>query len=198
MAKGSKMRADWGIPAGDDPSWRSEGWAPAFDAASCADFIADVVLAHHRDSIIAGRHPANGAPAKPLDPEGSRGRKAKQGKRPNVRGNTGRKAGLPMKLRRAKIKVEGVTRASGPQRRGQSAPTAGVPSRARVTIKPSAKTRGYVQREANAGVAEFFSADGETLRRVEAALEVWVAKAIVGELPEGNPGERDADQVKKS
>lgn len=181
------------VPAGSGPSWRSEGWAPSFDAASCADYVADVVLEHHRDAILAGKRPDGGKQIG-LKEGSARANKAARGERPSFRGSTGRKAGLPLKLRRGKLKVAGTARASGPQQRGGAAPTTGTPTRAVVVIRPSAKTRPFVGRDAGRGV-EYFSADGETHERVVKALAFWVERALVGNPPSPQPGERDADQV---
>ncbi|MBK6920410.1 MAG: hypothetical protein IPH07_23625, partial [Deltaproteobacteria bacterium] len=178
------------VPAGKDPAWRSDGWQPDFDAASLADYVADVVLSATRDAIEAGKHPS-GTEQRDLNPKGQRGRKAAAGKRPPFRGWTGRKMALPRKLRRSKMKVKGLTRASGPVRRGYAAPTVGSATEASVTIKPHSKHKLFIGREAKLGV-EYFSDEGDIATLVKTAVDFWISRAVEGDPPAPDPSEREA------
>lgn len=178
MTKAPTIRV---IPAGDQPVWRSKGWSPCLDAASAAEAVADAVLAHIRDSILLGKHPATGAPVRPLNPRGAQGRRAMRGLRPNIRGNTGSPRGLPRKLRRVRV-----------QRLRAVKESAVV---ARTQIVPPGKLADYVTREAAAGT-EFLSGDGAVLRAAETALEQWLAAALAGDAAAADGADLSADQKK--
>lgn len=162
------------VKPGKDPSWRSEGWAPTFDAASLVDYVADVVLAQTRDAIMRGESPAGG-PQRPLDPEGQQGREAAHGRRPTARGYTGKRNSFPMKIRRAKMRKS--------------------PGYARVVIRPGVKHRFFVQQDADRYGVEYFSTDGTVAALIEEATKVWLKAALAGETPDVEEQERDADQV---
>lgn len=183
------------LPAGKDPAWRSEGWSPSPDAASVVDYIADVILAHTRDSIMAGQSPRGGV-QKGLDPKGTQGRQAKAGKRPNARGWNGSRTGFPLRIRRGKI-LGATVRASGPVQLGGTAPKAqaAFASKARVVIQPGVKHRRFAAKDLAKGV-EYLVVDGEMGALIQVALEVWTEACIAGETPEANPAERDAEKVK--
>lgn len=181
------------VPPGKDPAWRTPGWAPEFDAASLVDYLADVVLGHTRDAIMAGQKP-EGGDQEPLSPKGQQGKRAAEGHRSSARGFTPRRNTFPRKIRRSKI--QGATvRASGPVQQGKGAPRArNYPTRATVTIKPHSKHRLFVASDAKKGVS-YFSTDGEVAKKIDKAIEVWLAAALQGETLIPDNTEKDADEV---
>lgn len=183
------------VPPSDqrDPSWRSEGWRPEFAADSLVDYVADVVLAYTRDSIIAGRRP-DGVEQPPLKEPGARWQAAKKGKRPPFRGWTGRAAALPLKIRRGALKRQGTVRASGPIAPGRPAPYAGTMTGASVTIAPHKQHRAFVGLEAARGVS-YLSVEGEMAKIIDEAIALWVELALQGQPPDADPKERDAEDV---
>lgn len=162
------------LPQGKDPAWRADGWAPELSPESLVDYLSDVVLAAHRDAIIAGRVPS-GEPQRPLDPEEHQGLDAAKGKRPKARGFTGLTDSFPLKIRRGKIQ-----RFAGG---------------ARVVIAPGKKHRGFVANEAKNRGVEYLTVDGDVDALIGVATERWIDAVLAEQTPEADTDEHDADQA---
>jgi hypothetical protein len=171
--KRKRKAVDRALPQGKDPAWRADGWAPELSPESLVDYLSDVVLAAHRDAIIAGRVPS-GEPQRPLDPAGERGRAAAAGKRPKARGFTGLTDSFPLKIRRGKIQ-----RFAGG---------------ARVVIAPGKKHRSFVEKDAARGV-EYLTVDGDVDALIGVATERWIDAVLAEQTPEADTDEHDADQA---
>lgn len=86
-----------------NPVWRvPKDFAIDLRASALADRVAKVILEANRNAIVAGVRADDGAAQPKLDPEGGSGRDAAAGRRPDVRGNTGKRDGFPLTLRRGR------------------------------------------------------------------------------------------------
>lgn len=148
----------------------TEALTVAIGAASLADAVSTALLAHHAASIEAGLRPAGGRQA-PLDPEARQGIRAKQGKRPDARGNTGRPSAIPPNLTRGQMD-RGRTVSAGKSGRLQVEATA--------RIFPAGRGQGkFIEEEAALG-NEFFSVDGSADRVIEDAVIDYMARVFNG------------------
>lgn len=156
--------------------------APWFNAIWLADQVSRMLLDVHRDAILAGKK-ASGGQQRPLDPDGRQGALAKKGRRPDVRGNTGRSEGrtFPNMIKRTKLRV-GQGKRIGNKRLGTVAQT---------KIVPHSAHRKFLEREFENGV-EYFYTEGEVEDRLDALLEQWLDQALSGP-PRKDPGEGEVE-----
>lgn len=135
---------------------------PELDAKALAYVVRDAMLAALRRSVLAGVDADTGARQPPLREKGHQGRRARKGKRPNVRGNTGAGDNKFYDL----ITGTAIT---------------GSDKQATFQVVPDNQHAGYVARELNNGV-DFFVAPQQD---IDAAVEFWAGVAIAGKLPGG-------------
>ena len=69
------------------------------------EIVGDMVLEHHALAWQAGDKPAGGRQP-PLDPKGQRGKSARAGHRPDVRGNKGGAKPMPRMITRSKVSLQ--------------------------------------------------------------------------------------------
>lgn len=149
----------------------SEGLDVAIGAASLCDYVSRALLQHHADAIEEGRRPSGGAQA-PLDPEGQQGRKAAEGRRPNIRGNTGTDRSIPRLLKRSEVRSTGKVVRIG--RGGELGFTA------HATIYPGAGLQGqFISDEADQGI-EYFAVTGDADRVIEQVVVDYLATVFDG------------------
>lgn len=151
-------------------------------ALSLVDYVSRALLAHHASSIAEGRRPAGGMQAQ-LDPDGAQGKRARAGKRPNVRGNTGKPSSIPPKFTRGEIKggtrpvnlgsIDGNVRI-GPRR----APVIGVSASADLYPGRAGQQR-FMDDEASEGI-EYLAVDGAADRVIEDVVIDYLAKVFDG------------------
>lgn len=161
------------------------------DAAVLVDHLTDLVLAEHREAIRAGRR-ADGGTQAPLSSTSSEGRAAAAGRRPNVRGYTGRtKEPFSDELRRAEIKAGG-------RARSQSSGTINVlpvPTAARGVIEPSPTHQNWLEEEAARGIFYLY-VGGAIARLVAEASGQWLDVATDGALARPDLGRRRAKDAR--
>lgn len=128
-------------------------------ASALADRVAAAVLKLHRDAILAGYRAGDGAPQPPMDPNNGSGRKARKGRRPSARGNTGKPRGFARTLRRGKAKkAPGDTHST-------------------VTIEAPRGNPKWLAAESRRGVQYLFT-DGAVAEAIEAATVEWLHELV--------------------
>lgn len=147
---------------------------PELDAQGLAYVVRDAMLQALRQAVLAGVKPDTGTRHLPLRQDGHQGRRARRGKRPNVRGNTGAGDNKFYDL------ILGTA-------------IVGNDKKATFQVVPDDMHAGYVAREMNNGV-EFFTAPQQA---IDEAVEFWAGVAIAGQLPGGiSLGPKRAKDVK--
>lgn len=154
----------------------------AIGPESLCDAVTRAITAYHADAIETGKAPAGGS-QRPLDPDGEQGRRARQGKRPNARGNTGTPGAIPPNLTRQPIKASGrvVTVGSSPKgpRIGPKRP-ARIGTVATATIEPARSFQAkFIDEQADEGI-EFFAVDGAADRLIEDVVIDYMATVFDG------------------
>jgi hypothetical protein len=154
----------------------------AIGPESLCDVVTRALTKHHEEAIASGRRPSGGSQS-PLDPQGEQGRRAKAGKRPSARGNTGKDSALPPNLSREPIKATGriVTIGSPPKdvKIGPRRP-ARVGTQAHASIIPGrAGQAKFIDESADEGI-EFFAVDGAADRVIEDAVIDYMATVFDG------------------
>jgi hypothetical protein len=192
-------RGGWGA------SWRvAFNAAPSFDAVAICDHISDVVMAEHWHAIGEGRR-AEGPEKQPeLAKFGRQGREAAEGKRPDVRGYTGRSM-KPFRdnIERTPIKVKARSLNRSTVREGAGA-LAGQrfvvnetveATRASTTIRPDKLHESFMGLEEGRG-NQFFFVTGFVAEAVDKALAVLMGYGLEGALAKGDKRERKAAKAK--
>lgn len=156
-------------------------------AGSLCDAVSTALLIHHANAIKSGRRPG-GASQAPLDPEGGQGRLATEGKRPSVRGFTGKAESLPnlltrsaISLSKGEVRIGGSQRASGPRQKGRRGPTSpNMGFSATATIRPAnALHEQWLVDEAGMG-HEYFSVVGESDHVITKVVADYLATVTDG------------------
>jgi hypothetical protein len=154
--------------------WEDEvDWAPYFDAAWLVTEILNAVLEHHHRSIVAGVEAGTGLDQKPL--EGKSAADADAGKRPDVRGWTGKSGGraFPDALTRTKIAGSGVTKGKVKTLAGKQV------MEASGTIKPGlSKHIDWLEDELGKRGVDYFYVDGNVEKLIEETLRRLIDQAI--------------------
>jgi hypothetical protein len=125
-------------------------------ASALADRVAAEVLKIHKRAIIAGVRADDGTAQPPLDPTGQQGRKARQGRRPPHRGNTGNPKGFPRTLRRGATK----------KARGDTNTT--------VTIVADGRLGPWLGREDDKRGVQYLFTTGEVAEAIERVTFEWL------------------------
>jgi len=148
----------------------SDGLDVAIGASSLCDAVSTAILGHTSLAIEDGNLPSGG-PQRPLDPKGRQGKRATEGARPDVRGNTGLPNSFPRALTRSALRTSGRPVKIGGKMLGYAAHAtigAGVP-----------KQNSFLALEAGRGV-EYFSVSGEVDTLVTRVVFDYLATILDG------------------
>lgn len=139
-----------------NPAWRVPAdLAIDLRASALADRVAAAILDANKQAIVDGTRANDGTAQPKLDPKGQSGRAAAQGRRPDIRGNTGSAKGFPRTLRRGRTK----------KARGDTNTT--------VVIEAAGVHAPWLEREHGRGV-DYLFVDGDVAKAIEDATMVWL------------------------
>ena len=176
--------------------------APSLDAVALCDHISDVIMAEHWHAIGEGRQ-ADGQGVQPeLKSFGRQGREAAEGKRPNIRGFTGR-PNKPFRdnIERSAIKVKSKALNRSRLKKQRFGVTGFIVNetvqgtRATCTIRPDKIHAAFLAREAKRGV-RYFYVKGMVADAIDRALATWIGVALEGALKKADQRERRARKAK--
>lgn len=177
---GASVKA--GAMFGLDVRIDQDGLSAAIGALSLVDAVSRALLMHHARSISEGKRPAGGAQA-PLDQDGTQGKRARAGKRPNIRGNTGKPSSIPPKFTRGEVKggtrpvrieTPDIGARIGPKRSARI----GVSASADVYPGRAGQQR-FMDDEASEGI-EYLAVDGSADRVIEDVVIDYLATVFDG------------------
>lgn len=183
--------------------WRlATDLAPSLDAVALVDHVSDVVIAEHWHSIGDGRLADGSNTQRPLAGYGRAGRDAAEGRRPPVRGFTGRpKYPFRDNILRRPIRTKGVKLNRSIVKRQRFGENGFVvnqtveATRATTTIEADRRHANFLALEAKRGVQYFF-VGGYIAHLLDRALAAWLDVALAGALKKGDRRERRASKAK--